>query len=79
MSNYQLFSCGTEAEVWQYRNCERCAKSVWYDEETDTYPDYECEIQNEIELAWVTDGCGSKAAHDATQQRVCPHFKPIER
>jgi hypothetical protein len=70
-----LFSNGTEFMVWQTRNCERCVKAVWYNEKKGMQPKYRCKIQNEIELAAVTDGTGSKRAANATHKAVCPYLK----
>ena len=72
---YPLFSNGTEFMMWQSRNCERCVKAVFYDEKKDKYPKYRCAIQEHIEEAAITDGCGNKRDYEATHSYVCPHIK----
>lgn len=72
---YELFSNGTECMIWQCNNCERCIKAVFYNEKRGTFPKYRCTIQREIELASVTDGCGTQRAYEATQRSICPYLK----
>lgn len=73
MQTYQLFSNGTEFMAWQYRNCEKCVKAVWYNEKKDFYPKYRCKIQEHIEYAAVNDGMGKKRDYEATRSYECPH------
>lgn len=75
---YTLFANGTEFMIWQGNNCERCIKAVFYNEKRGTFPSYRCAIQREIELAAVTDGCGTQRAYDATQRNICP-YRQTER
>ena len=75
---YQLFSNATEFMVWQENNCEKCIKAVWYNEKTNTYPKYRCAVQRNIELASVTDGCGTQRDHEATKKTICP-YRQTER
>lgn len=74
---YTLFSNGTEFMMWQSRNCERCVKAVWYNEKTNTFPQYRCAIQREIDLAAATDGCGSLRTYNAIrgEHDYCPHLQ----
>ena len=72
---YPLFSNGTEFMLWQSRNGERCVKAVFYDEKKDKYPKYRCAIQEHIEEAAITDGCGNKRDYEATHSRECPYRK----
>ncbi len=75
---YPLFSNGSEFATWQYNNCEKCVKAVFYNEKKDFYPQYRCAIQKHIEEAAITDGCGNKRDYEATQQALCP-YKCTER
>lgn len=76
--NHTLFSNGTEFMWWQERNCERCAKAVFYDEKNNRMPKYRCAVQNHIEFAAVTDGMGNRRDALATHSKDCP-FKQTER
>lgn len=78
MERYQLFSNGTEFTLWQARNCEKCVKAVWFNEEKRFLPKYRCMVQKHIEEAAVTDGMGSKRDYDATHSYWCP-YKSTER
>ena len=78
MERYQLFSNGTEFMLWQARNCEKCVKAVWFNEEKRFLPKYRCMVQKHIEEAAVTDGMGSKRDYDATHSYWCP-YKSNER
>ena len=78
MERYQLFSNGTEFMLWQARNCEKCVKAVWFNEEKRFLPKYRCMVQKHIEEAAVTDGMGSKRDYDATHSYWCP-YKSTER
>lgn len=70
-----LFSNGTEFIVWQSRNCEKCVKSVFYDEKKDKYPKYRYAIQKHIEEAAITDGRGNKRDYEATHSVICPYLQ----
>lgn len=74
---FTLFSNGTEFMMWQSRNCERCVKAVWYNEKTDTYPQYRCAIQRDIEFAAVTDGMGGLRTYKAinAERSFCPYLQ----
>lgn len=78
MERHQLFSNGTEFMLWQARNCEKCVKAVWFNEEKRFLPKYRCMVQKHIEEAAVTDGMGSKRDYDATHSYWCP-YKSTER
>ena len=78
MERYQLFSNGTEFMLWQARNCEKCVKAVWFNEEKRFLPKYRFMVQKHIEEAAVTDGMGSKRDYDATHSYWCP-YKSTER
>lgn len=78
MERYPLFSNGTEFMLWQARNCEKCVKAVWFNEEKRFLPKYSCMVQKHIEEAAVTDGMGSKRDYDATHSYWCP-YKSTER
>jgi len=71
----QLFSNGTEFMNWQGNNCERCVKAVFYNEKKNTFPNYRCSVQRDIELAAVTDGCSGKRTYEAVQASVCPYIQ----
>lgn len=75
---FMLFSNGTEFEIWQEHNCEQCVKGVFYNEKTDTYPNYRCAVQKHIEEAFIGDGRGNKRTYDACRSYDCPH-KRTER
>lgn len=75
MDKYPLFSNGTEFDFWTSRNCEKCAKGVFYNEKKDYFPKWRCAIQREIDEACITDGMGSKRVHDAVELARCPYFK----
>ena len=64
--------------LWQARNCEKCVKAVWFNEEKRFLPKYRCMVQKHIEEAAVTDGMGSKRDYDATHSYWCP-YKSTER
>ncbi len=72
---YELFANGTECMVWQDKNCYKCIKAVFYNEKRGTFPSYRCAIQREIELASVTDGCGTQLAYEATKRSICPYLQ----
>lgn len=68
------FSNGTEFMNWQDRNCCKCVKSVHFNEKTNTYPDYRCKIQEQIEgqsVGLVVEI--TLRTYIATQQAECPH------
>lgn len=75
MDKYPLFSNGTEFDFWTSRNCEKCAKGVFYNEKKDYFPKWRCAIQREIDEACITDGMGSKRAYEATHDSRCPYWK----
>ena len=75
MERKQLFSNGTEFMAWQAENCERCVKAVFYNRKKNTFPQYRCAIQRDIEIAAVTDGCGNERAFNAANNRVCPYIQ----
>ena len=76
--DYILFSNATEFMIWQSKNCEWCAKAVFYDERNNHMPRYRCAIQEHIEFAAVSDGMGNKRDAIATHSDECP-FKQTER
>ena len=78
MDRYPLFSNNTEFILWQARNCEKCVKAVWFNEEKRFLPKYRCMVQKHIEEAAVTDGMGSKRDYDATHSYWC-QYKSTER
>lgn len=72
------FSCGTDFMVWQTNNCEKCVKAVWYNEKTDSYPQYRCAIQGQLEGQLIGLYEISERTYNATQQKDCP-YKKTER
>lgn len=76
MDKYPLFSNGTEFQSWLANNCDLCVKASRYNEKTDSYTKYRCAIQRDIDVAYITDGMGSKRTHDAIRLNPrCPYFK----
>lgn len=54
LPRYAVFPNGTSFMVWTERNCDRCLKG--YDETKHANGRSECDIENAIALASVTDG-----------------------
>lgn len=69
------FSNGTEFMSWQTNNCEKCVKAVWYNEKTETFPEYRCAIQGQIEGQSVGLYEISERTYNATRTSKCPYIK----
>ena len=73
---YTPFSNGSEYMTWQCLNCERCVRAVWYNERTGKFPKYRCRVQEEIDMAAVTDGYVSERTYNAVRQsQRCPYIR----
>ena len=72
------FSNGTEFINWQDNNCGNCVKAIWYNEKTDSYPQYRCAIQRDIEAQSAGLLEINQRSYEVAQQQECP-FKKTER
>ena len=70
-----MFSNGSEFSGWQYHNCDRCQKSSKYNPKTDSYSQYRCSIQRDIDAQVI--GCMdvSIRSYKVTQLSECQHIQ----
>ena len=70
-----MFSNGSEFSSWQSNNCDRCKKASIYNEKEDSYPNYKCSIQRDIDA----QVCGlhevSIRSFEVTQSPECIHIQ----
>ena len=73
------FSNGTEHIMFLERNCEKCVKYSHYNEKTDTYTQYRCAVQKDIDLQMFSDEPISQRTKDITDNFtlhgiLCPNL-----
>ena len=71
-----LFSNGTEHMTWTGLNCEKCVKMSRYNESKDTYSQFRCSIDKDIQeqCAGLTDEVNVKS-YEAVRQLKCPYIQ----
>lgn len=72
--NEYLFSNGTDHLSWVSRNCERCWKMSRYNEKKDTYSQFRCSIDADIQAqaAGIVDQVKIKS-YKTVQLLDCPY------
>lgn len=74
-SHVYAFANGTDYEIWESRNCERCIKGARYDE-----LDYRCKIQEGLGVSYLNDGTVSTKTADiigiSDGSLVCKNLVP---
>lgn len=80
--NIDPFSNGTEYDIWNERNCERCVKASRYKGESiagDKYTKCRCAIQRDIFTRMYSNEPISQRTIDVCKMRDCPnrqeHYK----
>ena len=74
--NIDPFSNGTEFDVWNERNCERCVKASRYKGETiagEEYTKCRCAIQRDIFVRMSSKDPISQKTIDVCRMRDCPY------
>lgn len=74
--NIDPFSNGTEYEIWNERNCERCVKASRYKGETDAGDEYtlcRCAIQRDIFSRMYSSEPISQRTIDVCRKRDCSY------
>ena len=72
------FSSGTEYEVWEARNCDRCVKASFFDERKNRYTKVRCAIQRDIFARMMNNDPIPIRSYRACQVDNCPYLK-LER
>lgn len=79
---HRLFSNGTAHCAWVSWNCERCWKMSRYNEKTDTYSQFRCSIDKDIQLQCAgLDGSDmvSEKAVEAVKLQFCPYYEDKQK
>lgn len=74
-SKYPIFSNGTEFEMWEHYNCDKCVKASRYNPKKDEYTKFRCKVQEEIIMAYLDDGRASQRTYDICQNSVCKYLQ----
>ena len=69
------FSNGTEFDVWDAHNCERCIKNSHLKDNMIDYTKVVCAIQRDILTRMVSNIPIAQRTIDICQMRDCPHRK----
>lgn len=71
-----LFSNGTEHSTWTGLNCDKCVKASRYNENKDTYSQFRCSIDEDIQMqaAGIVEAVRVKSV-EAVEQPVCPYLQ----
>ena len=75
-----LFSNGTDFMRWVAVNCETCWKQSRYNWKTDTYSQFKCSIDKDIQLqasGMTDDDMVNIKTIEATNQAVCPYREDV--
>jgi hypothetical protein len=72
----QLFSNGSEHCSWISYNCEKCVKFSRYNEKKDTYSQFRCSIDKDIQMqaAGIVEAVNVKSA-EAVELAICPYLE----
>lgn len=72
----QLFSNGSEHCSWTEYNCVKCVKFSRYNEKKDTYSQFRCSIDKDIQMqaAGIVEDVNVKSA-EAVKLAVCPYLE----
>lgn len=72
----QCFKSAFDLYVWQNDNCNRCKKSVTYNQRLGRMPQYRCAVQQQIEGQQMDEIEVNQRTFDAVQGKQCQFFVP---
>ena len=70
-----LFSNSTEMMCWRDANCDRCIKASTYNEKTDEYTKFRCQIDADIQAQAAGLSEVSQRSYNIVQNEVCPFIQ----
>lgn len=79
-TNRMAFSNGTEYMWFEDMNCNKCVKSSRYNEDKESFTNYRCAIQRDIQMQYVLDCEISERTYNICLKFIiegvkCPYIK----